>query len=403
MRSSRLVAFLSLSIAVVGPACSPSDPEDKPSDVVDSQAIEPRPNPKVQTSSTTRPAEKPPKPLALAVPQAPSSEAGDVDLSKQDPELLERMAARLAAQGNNREAARYQYWAVNLGAGGEYNLACWLALSGDLEGAFYWLQEAALEDGVDSAWAGQDSDLVSLRQDARWKSIAPFLKRANAYWAVSGIHKTLLVLPQGYQKGKPIGVVVGLHGMGDKPDGYADPESYQGYADELNMAIVGVSGTIPKGRSSFVWSENAQLDLRRIREALKEVSDRLTVEPGRIIVFGFSQGAQMGFEVALQNPKEFRGAIVMSPGVTREVDLTRITPSPQNKTQAYVCLCGAGEAPGNVIYTKDDAEFARKAGARVELKLYEGQNQHSFPADFDQSFVRWVRFVDGSGSESKIE
>jgi predicted esterase len=378
MRSSRLVAFLSLSIAVVGPACSPSDPEDKPSDVVDSQAIEPRPNPKVQTSSTTRPAEKPPKPLALAVPQAPSSEAGDVDLSKQDPELLERMAARLAAQGNNREAARYQYWAVNLGAGGEYNLACWLALSGDLEGAFYWLQEAALEDGVDSAWAGQDSDLVSLRQDARWKSIAPFLKRANAYWAVSGIHKTLLVLPQGYQKGKPIGVVVGLHG-------------------------IGVSGTIPKGRSSFVWSENAQLDLRRIREALKEVSDRLTVEPGRIIVFGFSQGAQMGFEVALQNPKEFRGAIVMSPGVTREVDLTRITPSPQNKTQAYVCLCGAGEAPGNVIYTKDDAEFARKAGARVELKLYEGQNQHSFPADFDQSFVRWVRFVDGSGSESKIE
>jgi hypothetical protein len=33
------------------------------------------------------------------------------------------------------------------------------------------------------------------------------------------------------------------------------------------------------------------------------------------------------------------------------------------------------------LYTRADAEFAKKAGSRVELKLYEGIKEHAFPAD----------------------
>ena len=351
-----------------------------------------------------RVAEKPAKPLALPTPSAPSSDDKGQDLSKADGDELASIAKQLAGEGNAREAARFQYWAVKSGAGTEYNLACWTALAGDIEAAFYWLQEAALDDGVDESWAGQDSDLDALHKDPRWKKIAPFLKRCNSYWAASGHRQTVLVLPEGYKKGTPIGVLVGLHGFGHRPDGFVNEDRYQAFANELDMAIVGVSGTIAAGRRSFVWSEDPPTDARQIRRAFEDLSDRLTVKRGHIITFGFSQGAQMGFEVAFQDPDEFLGAIVMSPGTTnRFFRLNKLTPSSKNKRQAYVCLCGAGEDPGNVAFTKNDADFAREAGARVKLKLYKGMDEHTIPPDFAGSLVRWVRFIEGTGTEAKPE
>ena len=90
----------------------------------------------------------------------------------------------------------------------------------------------------------------------------------------------------------------------------------------------------------------------------------------------------------------------MSPGTDAPMlRLARLKPSPRNKGQGYVCTCGAGEAPGNVISTKNNAEHAERAGARVELKLYEGMSEHAFPPDFMANFARWVRFIDGEGSK----
>ncbi len=116
---------------------------------------------------------------------------------------------------------------------------------------------------------------------------------------------------------------------------------------------------------------------------------------GQIVAFGFSQGAQMAFEVAFANPDEYRGAIVLSPGTSKVVTRKELNPGPANKKQAFVFTCGAEEAPGNVVYTREDAEFARKAGCRVEEKLYEGASEHRFPADFQEAFPRWVRLIRG--------
>ena len=66
----------------------------------------------------------------------------------------------------------------------------------------------------------------------------------------------------------------------------ARPDSYQQFADANQIAVLGVSGTRPKGKRSFVWSEDAGQDLARLDTALKEVSDLLTVQPGQAVVFG---------------------------------------------------------------------------------------------------------------------
>jgi predicted esterase len=334
--------------------------------------------------------------LTIAKPEPPAKVFRGIDLTTDDAGRLAAVALRFAGEGNYRDAVQLQHWAVAAGEAGRYNLACFHAMAGNRDAAFYWLQEAALEDGVDAQWAGRDSDLETLRSDPRWRLIAPYLKACNDYWAVSGHRRTSLVLPAGYQPGTPIGVLIGMHGMGADPDGFVD-DGLQHFADRLNMAIVGVSGTIPRGRRSFVWSEDPDRDAAQIRRALEDLSGRLKAAPGQLVTFGFSQGAEMAFEVAVRFPDEFRGAIVMSPGTTRPVDLSRLTTGPGNQRQGFVCTCGASERLGNVTRTQEDAGFARRAGSRVELKLYDGVTTHTFPPDFADKFEGWVKFILNEG------
>jgi predicted esterase len=348
--------------------------------------------PQVAQSPPAAPTSLPAAPFSIAAPEPPSKLLEGLDLTTIDGHRLAGAAVGFSNKKDYDRAVQLQHWSVASIDDGRYNLACFQALAGKKEAAFYWLQEAALKEGVDASWAGQDSDLESLRGDSRWARVDSFLKACNAYWAVSGQQQVTVVLPKDYKVGTPIGVAVGMHGLGADPEGFVN-EAYQGYADELNMAIIGVSGTVPRGPKSFVWAEDAAKDAERIRRALKEISDRVTVGSGKVVTFGFSQGAQMAFEVAFRYPAEFRGALVMSPGTTKRVNLGGFSPAPANQSQGFVCTCGAEEMPGNVANTRADADLAKRAGSRVELKLYEGVQQHAFPADFREKFVPWIKFI----------
>ena len=210
---------------------------------------------------------------------------------------------------------------------------------------------------------------------------------------------TTLIVPDGYdrKKGKPVTVIVWLHGMGSTPTGFVDPAAEdslaRALANELNVAFVGVSGTKVKGADRFVWAENAEADLARVTAALEEVKDRVTVTAGRVIAFGFSQGAQTGFELAARRPDLFAGAIVLSPGSDRE-NLGQIKePSALLKQRGFVFGCGAREHPGNKLQARNGAEWAKAAGAKVDNQLFPNQSAHSFPEDINARFPQWVTFV----------
>jgi hypothetical protein len=52
------------------------------------------------------------------------------------------------------------------------------------------------------------------------------------------------------------------------------------------------------------------------------------------------------------------------------------------------------EFPANILRSSTDAEFAKKAGSRAQLKLHTGVQEYGFPADFNE------RFRTGSGSSA---
>ena len=339
--------------------------------------------------------EKPPTlpspPLSVAKPADPPKLFGKFDLSRQDPRELTQAATQLAREGKTREAVQLQFWSVRLRDKGRYDLACWYALDHQKDAAFYWLQQAAMIDGADADHADNDDDLESLRGDRRWAEVSRYIKACNAAWSSSGRFATSLVLPKKYVPGKPIGVVIGLHGLGHSQE-FIGPGD-QPFADELDVAFLGVSGTIPTGRSSYVWAEDPEKDGAHVRQALRSVKDRVTVDPARILLFGFSQGAIAAFEIAFRYPDEFRGAIPISPGGKKFVDFDRFKPVEANRSQGYVLLCGAAEAPGNVLITEKMAEFARNSGCRVQLFLAPRQEAHTFPEDFSEKFGERIRFI----------
>lgn len=314
------------------------------------------------------------------------------DLTKLDESELFQLARQAAAKGDYNNAVAFQFWVVRKSNEHRYDLACYYARTGKADAAFYWLQKAALEDGVDAGHAGQDEDLETLRRDARWNRVADFLAACNGYWQTSGLRRQVLILPKGYDRAKPIAVVVGLHGLGSNEQFIND--SYQPFADQLGMAFLGVSGTVPAGPRSFVWSEDPVRDDRRVKEALEAVADRLTVKRGHVVLIGFSQGAQASVEIAVRDPATYAGAIVMSPGFRGATKLAQVKPVPALTRSGFVLLCNAGEHPGNVKLTAADAQWVRNAKARVLHRTYPNIAEHTYPPDFRQKLPSWIRFID---------
>lgn len=343
-----------------------------------------------QPKGASGPVVKPVPPLELAVPSALPGQLDGKDLKAMPaPELLGRANQAMGLQDYSR-AATFQYWYVQKSRTGQYNLACFLAQLGQTDPAFYWLQLAAIEEGVDTQHAQRDEDLDSLRRDPRWQKVRRYLEDCNRYFESAPIARTAVVVPKSYQKGTPIPAVLWLHGLGSNPEDFING-GCQEYADELNVALIGVSGTKARGPRSFVWAEDVEKDAGRLRDALAEVSDRVTVKKGYVITFGFSQGAQVGLEVAVRYPEEYAGSIVLSPGAQPHLD--DLKPSPLLARRGFVLSCGAEEHPGNVRLTARDADWLRRANARVIHKPYPGVSDHSFPGDFDERFPEWVKFI----------
>jgi predicted esterase len=284
-------------------------------------------------------------------------------------------------------AALAGQWAVQKGADGRYDLACCLALSGRNEAAFFYLQEAAHREGVDADHARGDADLAQLRSDPRWKVVSEYLDRMGLYWSQQKVLRTTLILPRKHKVGQPIGVVVGLHGLGGN-ETFVDRE-LQGFSDRLGLALVGVSGSVALGPKAFRWSEDGERDQAHLQQALQSLEPRLRVNKGRVVLFGFSQGAQVAFQLSAAHPDRYRGALVFSPGGYKAF----VPPPLESTGQRYVFTAGGGEHPDTVARTRAQADWARRTGSQVKLKIYPGITSHSYPPDFALQFVPWIGWL----------
>ena len=113
------------------------------------------------------------------------------------------------------------------------------------------------------------------------------------------------------QLAEPAAVVVLLHGAGDKADRFL--KEFTTFTDERGNLLLALES------KAISWPRRAQEvsrgpDAANFDAALAALSARVPVDPSRIVLLGFSDGASHALSFGLARPKTFRAILAMSPG-----------------------------------------------------------------------------------------
>ncbi|WP_207434886.1 alpha/beta hydrolase [Sabulibacter ruber] len=120
----------------------------------------------------------------------------------------------------------------------------------------------------------------------------------------------LLYVPRAYSPGKPAALAVMLHGSG----GNADQGMWllQRYADAHNLILI--APVSRKYSWDIIASNNFGPDVIFIDQAITQVFAHYVIDPARIAIGGFSDGASYALCLGLTNGDLFTHIIAFSPG-----------------------------------------------------------------------------------------
>lgn len=127
---------------------------------------------------------------------------------------------------------------------------------------------------------------------------------------LGGSREGFLYVPKGYRHDKPAALALMLHGAGGEAD--QGLSLLKDYADDRNILLLA-----PASRSyswDIIAGEAFDLDVLYINQALEQVFDAYTIDPARIAIGGFSDGASYALCLGLSNGEVFSHVIAFSPG-----------------------------------------------------------------------------------------
>ena len=169
---------------------------------------------------------------------------------------------------------------------------------------------------VGEAWLKQDAKGDAARRAASRGELSARPSRVKEA-SPTGLHALgleggrdgLLYVPEGYRPDRPAPLALMLHGAGG--EARHGLSLLRGYADRAGLIIVA-----PDSRRG-TWDVIAGgygPDVAYIERALGETFARYSVDPKRVAVGGFSDGASYALSLGLANGELFTHVIAFSPG-----------------------------------------------------------------------------------------
>ena len=125
----------------------------------------------------------------------------------------------------------------------------------------------------------------------------------------------LLYVPANYSADKPAPLVVMLHGATGTARGALRP--FRELADDAGLVLLA-----PESRGG-TWDAirgDYDVDIAFIDRALTSVFERVAIDPSRLTIEGFSDGATYAIGVGLTNGDLFQRVIAFSPGFILQID-----------------------------------------------------------------------------------
>lgn len=185
----------------------------------------------------------------------------------------------------------------------------------------------------------------------------------------------LISVPPGYDPRRPAPLLVLLHGAcGEARQALG---WLQAAADENGLILLAPQS---EGRTWDVIRGGFGPDVQRIDDALSEVFRRFTIDPGRVAIGGFSDGASYALSLGVINGTLFRRVIAFSPGFVAAsfaVDHPRFFVSHgTGDTVLPIDACSRRLVPK-----------LKDAGFEVLYREFDGG--HTVPADVAREAIDW--------------
>jgi phospholipase/carboxylesterase len=193
----------------------------------------------------------------------------------------------------------------------------------------------------------------------------------------------LLVVPARYRPDRPAPLLALLHGAG------GDAAGTVALLAPLRRSIPSAILVAPESRDE-TWDVIASAigpDAAALDAALASVFDRYAVDPARVAVAGFSDGASYALTLALANGTLFRAVIAFSPGF-------EAAPAHRGRPRVFVSH-GSRDRVLPVERTSRRVVPALEAeGYDVRYREFDGA--HAVPARVQVESARWLGW-DGAG------
>jgi phospholipase/carboxylesterase len=186
--------------------------------------------------------------------------------------------------------------------------------------------------------------------------------------------EVLLHVPSETRAGAPARLVLSLHGAGG--DARAGLGPLVPLADAHRLLVLAPAS---QGRTWDVILGGWGPDVRRIDDALEDVFSSYPVDPQRLAISGFSDGASYALSLGLANADLFTHILAFSPGFVVPV-------RPAGTPSVFVSHGRADEVLPIDRTTRRIVPRLRSAGIPVEVHEFDGG--HTVPATIAEAAVR---------------
>ena len=202
----------------------------------------------------------------------------------------------------------------------------------------------------------------------------------HAHSAQPGFHALrgggFLYVPAAYRPEQTAPLVVILHGAGGEAQHAID--LLRPAADRDGLLVVA-----PQSLGS-TWDAirgASGADARQIDLDLAEVFSRYSVDPQKVVVAGFSDGASYALSLGLSNGELFRSIIAFSPGFIPEAES-------RGKPRVYVSHGTSDPVLPIDLCSRALVPRLRSRGYLVEYREFDGA--HTVPQEIVREAVRWL-------------
>ena len=200
--------------------------------------------------------------------------------------------------------------------------------------------------------------------------------------SVGGKRDSYLYVPRGYRADLPHPLVLLLHGSG----GHAQHglRLLQHLADEAGLVLVAPAST------SYTWDVivgEYGPDVELLDRALEHVFGAYSVDPARLAIGGFSDGASYALSVGMTNGDLFTHVIAFSPGF--------VAPAAQRgHPRIFVSHGQRDEVLPIDRCSRRIVPQLTRAGYEVEYREFDGG--HAIPPQIAEGAMNW--FLGGAGA-----